>query len=330
MGSRLFMDTIEKKKQEAIEILSAVGIPIEKETSRRKERFALALLAVANLKPNDSWSNASIYEDQDSWSLATREIISFWNNHYGEKISSGSYDDVRRKDLIVLVESRLVLRSAGNPNASTNNPTRRYGIEPDAIDVLRSFGTPEWKHAVKHFVATFGSLEDRMEPKRNFNRVPVHLPGGDDLCLTPGPHNELQKAIVEEFLPRFAPGSEVLYLGDTSNKYLFLDEARLRDLGFFELAHDALPDVVAYDKKRNWIFLVEAVHSANPISHLRHMTLERMAKNCAAPRVYVSAFKDRKIFREWVEKISWETEVWLADSPDHMIHFNGDKFLGPP
>jgi hypothetical protein len=31
----------------------------------------------------------------------------------------------------------------------------------------------------------------------------------------------------------------------------------------------------------------------------------------------------------YLDKISWETEVWVADSPTHMIHFNGERFLGP-
>ncbi|MFS2517149.1 MULTISPECIES: BsuBI/PstI family type II restriction endonuclease [Parabacteroides] len=27
--------------------------------------------------------------------------------------------------------------------------------------------------------------------------------------------------------------------------------------------------------------------------------------------------------------IAWETEVWIAENPGHMIHFNGDRFIGP-
>jgi type II restriction enzyme len=159
--------------------------------------------------------------------------------------------------------------------------------------------------------------------------VAVTLPNGTLLKLSPGPHNSLQKAIVEEFIPRFLPGSEVLYVGDTTKKTLVLETARLKELGFFELAHDTLPDVVAYDAKRNWLALIEAVHSSNPISQLRHLNLERMTKDCRAPRIYISAFENRASLRKWLLDISWETEVWLAATPDHLIHFNGDKFLGP-
>ena len=24
-----------------------------------------------------------------------------------------------------------------------------------------------------------------------------------------------------------------------------------------------------------------------------------------------------------------QTEVWIAENPDHLIHYNGEKFLGP-
>jgi len=159
--------------------------------------------------------------------------------------------------------------------------------------------------------------------------IPVKFPTGQELSLTSGPHNILQKAIVEEFLPRFAPGSEILYLGDTTKKQLFKQEERLQTLGFFDLNHDLLPDVVAYDPEKNWILLIEAVHSSNPISKLRHLDLERLTARCRAGRIFVSVFQNREEFRKWIVEISWETEVWLVDEPSHIIHFDGEKFLGP-
>ncbi len=317
------------KKDESQEILRAIGVPLDDMTRRRCERIALALLAVANVRPDTPWAEAAVYSGQESWALLTREIITFWNKNYGENISSGSYDDVRRKDLIVLVEAGVVIRSAHDPNASTNNPTRRYAISQDAGDVLRTFGTAQWPKAVSDFVASHGNLNDRLERIRTRETVPVTLPDGKALQLSPGAHNELQRAIVEKFLPWFVPGAEVLYVGDSSNKILHIEEDRLSELGFFELSHDALPDVVAYDPKREWLFLIEAVHSSNPISKLRHLMLERMTAKCTVPRVYVSVFQNRESLRNWLLEISWETEVWLVDVPDHMIHFNGDKFFGP-
>lgn len=321
--------SIEQKTQEALEILREVDIPVDSLTERHRVRLALVLLATANVKPDARWADASYYQDADSWAPTTREVISYLNQHYQQQISSGSYDDIRRKNFIYLVESGLVLKSAKNPEANTNNPRRGYAINPDAIDVLRHFGRGSWRQAVDEFRRKYGSLEARMERRREPPKLSVKLPQGVTVELSVGPHNQIQKAIVEEFLPRFAPNAELLYIGDTSKKSLYLNVRRLEELGFFELAHDALPDIVAYDPARNWLFLIEAVHSSNPISRLRHLNLERLTKDCTAPRVYVSAFKDRRSFREWVLEISWESEVWLVESPDHLIHFNGEKFLGP-
>jgi hypothetical protein len=317
------------KVADAMKILGAIGIPVETLPPRRRERLALALLATANMKPADRWEKACVWEGPNSWAVGTREIITFWNTHYGQKLSSGSYDDVRRQELALLCLAKVVNRSVANPGASINDATRKYAVAAAAAQVLRSFGKPEWNANVNKYRKTFGVLSDRLERKRTTEKVPVHLPDGVLVELSSGPHNILQKAIVEEFLPRFARKAAVLYLGDAQKKILVNEEAKLKALGFPEFAHGMLPDVVAYDSEHNWIFLIEAVHSANPISKIRHLMLEDFTANCKAPLVYVSVFKDRAAFAKWIKEISWETEVWLADSPDNMIHFNGDKFLGP-
>ena len=321
--------SVRTKILEAIRILEALGLPLSELTARRRQRVALAFLAVADVKPRSRWQHARVFDGANPQTITTREIIEYWNKHFGEHVSSGSYDDVRRRDLRQLVLSGMVLASAKNPDANTNNPTRGYAISPDVVHVLRRFGDASWKSAVDEFCVTHGTLKERLERPRQFKTIPVKLPNGQPLELRMGAHNDLQKAIVEMFLPRFAPGAEILYIGDTSKKSLFIEKARLSELGFFELAHDALPDIVAYDAARNWLFLIEAVHSSNPISQTRHLMLETMTAQCTAPRVYVSVFRDRRSFRKWLLEISWETEVWLCNSPDHLIHFNGDNFLGP-
>ncbi|EOT43560.1 BsuBI/PstI family type II restriction endonuclease [Enterococcus columbae] len=57
--------------------------------------------------------------------------------------------------------------------------------------------------------------------------------------------------------------------------------------------------------------------------------IEEMTENVSAGKIYVTAFLDFKTFKKFSESLAWETEVWIADMPDHMIHLNGDKFLGP-
>jgi type II restriction enzyme len=322
---------IQRKINEAIDILNQVKSFDPLLTENRRRRIGLALLALANLRPRQPWAKAQFWsgDEKSSWSLTTREIISFWNENYGLNISSGSYDDVRRKVLIFLVEAGIVIRSAGNPDATTNNPTRRYALSEEAGQLVRAYGSPNWINMVNGFLTNHGDFSARIERHKNLPCVPVRLPSGEKLNLSVGEHNEIQKAVIEDFLPRFLKDPRLLYLGDTSNKLLFLEEKKLSDLGIPMPDHDKLPDIIAIDSDRQWVFLIEAVHSSNPISRTRHIELEDLLANCKLPIVFVSAFKDRRSFRNWVAEISWETEVWLADSPEHMIHFNGDKFLGP-
>ena len=304
-------------------------IPVDGMSVRRQRRVALSLLALAKMKPDTSWKEASVFEGPESWKLTTRETISFWNKYWGENVSAGSYDDVRRRDFIYLKTAGLALAKAGNPDASTNDPTRRYGINPDAAMLLRGFGTERGDEAAAEFVAKYGSLKQRLERNRAATGVAAQLPDGTLLQLSAGTHNHLQKAIVEKFVKQFVKKPQILYIGDTTKKGLHIEANKLRELGFQELAHDMLPDVVVYDAERNWLFLIEAVHSSNPISQLRHLALEQFTARCSAPRIYVSVFENRAAFRKWVSDISWETEVWLAEAPGHLIHFNGEKFLGP-
>ncbi|MDB9516193.1 BsuBI/PstI family type II restriction endonuclease [Roseofilum reptotaenium CS-1145] len=320
----------ETKKEQALEIIKSIGIPVREMTKRRRERLALALLAVARLSPEMLWKEAKSYFAGGSNPITTREIIKFWNTHYAEKIADSSYDDVRRKDLIYLVEAGLVEKSAANPTADTNDGTRGYAIGQDGVRLLQAYDTDDWEDALLHFRDQRGVLGDRLSKAREFQKVPVTLPNGTIIKLSPGSHNRIQKAVVEEFLPRFAHSTiELLYLGDTEKKILCIDNNKLLGLGISQLERDMLPDILAYEADRNWLFTIEAVHSSNPINALRHLKLKNLMVNCTAGVIYVSAFESMKIFSKFAKDISWETEVWIADNPDHMIHFDGERFLGP-
>jgi hypothetical protein len=174
-----------------------------------------------------------------------------------------------------------------------------------------------------------GTLRDKYDTKRQLRKSPLVLQDGTQLSLSPGKHNEVQIAIIMEFAPRFAPGSDLLYVGDTTQKNLYLNQSILKRLKIPIDEHSKLPDVVLFDKKKNWLFLIEAVTSHGPVSPKRIIEMEKLLNNCKAGKIYVTAFPDFKEFKRHTPDIAWETEVWIMDFPDHLIHFNGDKFLGP-
>ena len=115
----------------------------------------------------------------------------------------------------------------------------------------------------------------------------------------------------------------------SAKKDLYVHAETLKALHFPITAHDKLPDVIVFDERRNWVFLIEAVTSHGPMSQKRVLELERLLNESSAGLVYVSAFPDMTQFRRHIIEIAWDTEVWIAELPEHLIHYNGDRFLGP-
>lgn len=314
---------VQKLVLDILDILQSVGIPVEN-TDRKLERMAKACLAVGKIKKD--LSEAHSLEDGFT---RTRDIIAFENEYFGEHISSGSYDDIRRQDLKLLVEAGIVVNSSSTEEQATNNPSRGYGLSKTFADLLHSFGLPQWNLRLERFINETKSLKEELEKRRDLSKVPVTLPNGKKIDLSYGEHNALQKAIIEVFLPLFGFGAEVLYVGDTKDKFLYLDEAELKKLRFFTLKHEELPDVVAYSKVKNLLYLIEAYHSSGEWNEIRVRKIKRRLEEtgCKANVVFFTAFESKNAFRQKAKDIAWETEVWIADSPEHLVHFNGYKFL---
>jgi hypothetical protein len=223
----------------------------------------------------------------------------------------------------------LVVKSANNPNADTNDGTRGYAINSNFAELIRGFGTKGWESALKSFDID-GEYIDTFVGKRKKTKLTVKLEDGLSITLDDGPHNQIQKAVIESFLPLYGYNATVLYIGDTSEKKMHKYSERMVALGLDIEDRGMLPDIIAFSEEKKWVYLIEAVHSSNPLNPERCIELQRtVLKRCSYGVVYVTAFLSRKEFAKWMTQIAWETEVWLAETPEHLIHFNGDKFLGP-
>jgi type II restriction enzyme len=308
-----------KKTDEAIEILRALGLP----RAQQNERSALTLLALANLGPNDAWAETKRPR------LRIWDIMGFMREQYGKNYAANSRETIRRQTIHQFEQARLVDRNPDDPCRPTNSGKNCYMLTEAAVSVLKAFGSSRFEKAVEHFVQQFGQLEKAYLRTRDLQKLSLKLPNGKTVRLSPGRHNALQIAVIEGFGPRFAPGATVLYVGDTAKKHVVLAADYLSELGIPVTEHDKLPDIILHDPKRKWLFLIEAVTSHGPVSPKRHAEIERMLTSCKEDRVYVTAFLTKAAFRRWAAEIAWETEVWIAETPDHMVHFNGPKFLGP-
>lgn len=307
------------KREEALEVLKSLGMPRQ----QLNERSSLTLLALAGLTESDRW------EKTKRPLLRIWDIMGWMKEKYGKEYAPNSRETVRRQTVHQFEQARLIDRNPDDPKRPTNSGDTNYQLTEEAAKVLRSFGKADFSRKCEQFIKQHGSLSASYQRSRDLVKVPVKLPSGKKVSLSPGVHNELQKLIVEDFAARFAQDATVVYLGDTAEKRLIIASDVLQKLKIPEMNHDKLPDVVLFDETRNWLFLIEAVTSHGPVSPKRHAELETMLANCPAHRVYVTAFMEFAAFKRYASDIVWESEVWVAEFPDHMIHFNGDKFLGP-
>lgn len=301
------MDKINKAKQ----ILKAVGLPDRQQT----DICALSLLALAGIKKSSAWSVAT-----NEW-IRIHDIIAFVNKNYGTKYAENSRETFRKQALHHFRTAAIV----EDNSKPTNSPNYRWRLTDEFLAVLQTNATST---SIAEFNDKHERLIDVYASKKRMEMMPVKI-NGIDFTLSTGKHNELQKAIIEQFAPRFAPNCECLYVGDTTEKDLVKNVKRLSELGFSITLHDKMPDVVLYREDKNWIYFVESVTSVGPMDPKRIVEIMSMTKGVAAGKIFVTAFLDFKTYKTFSEQLAWETEVWIAEIPDHMIHLNGDKFLGP-
>lgn len=305
--------------REAQEILKLLGFG-EKQSN---EMAALVFLALANLGPRSGWSAA------EAPLRGITPIITFIAEQFAVQYAPNTRETIRDEAVKYFAEAGLLLRNPDWPDRPTNSGKTVYQLEPNALALLRSRGSSGWKRELARYLDLRGSIRAELERRRSLVQIPVTLPGGTTISLSAGGQNPLIKAVVEQFCPRFTPGGIVVYVGDTASKHSHLQSAHLVGLGISLSTAGKMPDVIIHDLRRKWLVLIEAVTSAGPVDGKRRLELKRLFRSPAAGLVFVTAFETRRAMQAFVGSISWESEVWIADSPDHLIHFNGERFLGP-
>ncbi len=302
------------KLDEAKTFLGRIGMP----TKQQADLCGYALLAMCNLGEETPW-----YDATNEW-IRIHDILQFTGENYGVHYAENSRETFRKQAMHQFRDAAI---SEDNGKA-TNSPNYRYRITEEAITLIRSINTEKWEENLQEFKKAHESLIELYSSKKEMTKMPVNI-NGDEFSFSVGSHNELQKAIIEEFAPRFAPSSECLYVGDSTERDLYKNSETLSALGFEITLHDKMPDVVLYRKDKNWLYFIEAVCTVGPMDPERVMNIREMTKNVSCGKIFITAFPDFKTFKKFSETIAWETEVWISEIPNHMIHLNGDMFMGP-
>lgn len=312
-------DAATRKIAEARHILALLDFP----RGQLNDRSALTLLALLDLKPDTPWIDAQ------KPLMGITPIMEWCREQYARIYAPNTRETFRRQSMHQFMAAALAIANPDEPDRPINSPKWCYQIEAEALSLLRTFGTDAWEASLTLYKNQRDGLRLRYARERNMNLIPVTVAEGMEITITPGKHSELIKAIIEEFGPRYAPGGKVLYIGDTGDKWGYFDTEGLKQLGVAVDSHGKMPDAVIYLPSQNWLLLIEAVTSHGPVDGKRHDELARLFKTAKAGLVYVTAFPSRSEMARYLTEISWETEVWIADAPDHLIHFDGERFLGP-
>jgi len=307
--------TVQDLIVDAICILQALGIS-KAGSMRQNEKTAMVFLALADMTAGKAWERSSNISNHN---LTTRGIIKSINDNYNDVISSGSYDDIRRRGITALMAAGIVEQSM--PWAAQNDSRRGYGISLEASQCIRHYNTPKWTNAVDKMLKA--KHKHPLAKKTTLTRNTVHV-NNRLFKMSPGTHNQIQKSVIEVMLPLICKNAKILYFGDSNKKELVYEKTELHGMGIKVSIRGMLPDIIAYSAQKNSIYIIEAVHTSNPISGTRRNEFAKMCKNCKADITYISAFKNKKTLQKFVSSIGWKTKVWLVDSPDHLIHFNGE------
>lgn len=255
-------------------------------------------------------------------------MMEFFAKHYNKKYKPNTRETVRRQTVHQLEQAGIIVANPDKPRP-VNSPAFVYQIEAIALKLIQTFGTDEWQNNLEAYLATRMTLQQKYAAEREMARIPVMLPDGRKMDLTTGGQNVLIKEIIEKFCPHYTPGGEVVYVGDAGNKFVIADQERLAELGVEVDENGKMPDVIVFHKAKGWLVLIEAVTSHGPVNPKRRRELKELFAGAKAGLVFVKAFLDRKGLNKYLGDIAWETEVWVAESPTHLIHFNGERFLGP-
>ncbi len=252
-----------------------------------------------------------------------------WSNYYGINYAPNTRETVRRQTIHQFMQIGLVIDNPDDLSRPINSPKTRYVIESKILELIKTFGTTEWEGNLKEYSHNAVSLGNLQVRERSMPMIPVTLPGGENILLSSGGQNELIEKIIEEFCPRFTPGGKVIYIGDAGEKLNEIEFQYFEQLGIKIDKHGKMPDLVIVLPEKKWLVLIEAVTSHGPINLKRHNELRDIFGKGDYGLVFVTAFESRKAMHKFLSEIAWETEVWVSEAPSHLIHFNGERFLGP-
>lgn len=219
------------KLEDAKEILKDCGMPVQ----QQNDISAYTLLTLAEVDPEMEWDQAT-----NSWKRI-HDVLEFASEKYEKTYAENTRETIRKNCMHQFREGAIV----EDNGKATNSPNYRYRITYETLELIQAYNTEAYVERLSAYLKARETLVEKYTSKKQMEMMPVKI-NQEELNFSPGKHNELQKAIIENFAPRFAPNAECLYVGDTIKKDLIKNVEKLSNLGFEITLHDKMPDVVLY------------------------------------------------------------------------------------
>lgn len=303
MSKNKNLPSINTKINEAIKILKLLGFPRE----QTNERSALTLLALLNLKPSQKWSQCNPIL------IGITPIMEFIKENYKKEYAPNSRETIRRFTVHQFEQAGIVVSNPDKPRP-TNSPNYVYQVEQNFLKLVKDFKTSAWVNSLKNYLSSVKTLSALYAQKRDLLRIPLRVNEKIGIYLSPGGQNKLIEKIIKEFCEYYTPDGKLVYVGDTKKKWAYFDEALLKKLGVvIKDHHGKMPDVIVHYTEKNWLVIIEAFTSHGPIN----------------PKRKITAFLDKKTMAKNITEVAWETDIWAAEDATHLVHLNGERFLGP-
>jgi len=307
-----------RKYPEAIAVLRQLGFPRAQQTGRA----ALTLLALLGLTPDLPWRAAAAPPCRIS------TLLAFAARHYAAAMPPHAREAVRRRCVRPFLAAGLVVANPDRPDRPVNSPITVYQIAPEALALARTVGEPEWERWLAAYRATAAARAIDRARHRYRARIPVTLPSGRHLLLSPGGQNVLVKRIIEECCPRFLPDGRLLYVGDAGARFAHVDWDGWEAVGIPLDVHGPLPDLAVHDRAAGRLVLIEAVASHGPVDEQRQRELASAFGGATLPLVFVTAFLTGRVMARYAGGIARGTWVWAAETPDRILHVEGARVPG--
>lgn len=314
---------------DAREILKSIDMPVKYCNPRCLMVFAACA---------DMGADSVRWRDATEQYHGIHEIIEFINREFPNKAGldksnycENSRETIRKYTLKPFVQAGIMEQKYG---LATNDKTNAYRFTARFSFLLRTYGTPQWEDALASFLDGYTTYSEILKQEKKIEAAYKVCYEGSELSFRLNPHNKLQKEIIENLFPLIAKEQlpELLYVGDAVDRDLKQESDRLAELGINVLSDSPiLPDIIAYDEKNNRILFIEAYYSGGAFTVDKVNKIKSLC-HCkeGTEAAFITAFDTTKKMLKAYQEVAWDTEIWIAEEPTHLVHKNGDKFVGRP